>query len=110
MFLVHFRLSKEEAIEAIRRHDSDSAVAAWFVARPEAGPASITAWNALAPHIGRPGYPAHRTFQWGLKNLYGGCADPRVDSGFTAIAWDEGFLDEVWGYEPYTSGTASRTT
>ncbi len=63
-----------------------------------------------SPHIGRPGYPAHRTFQWGLKNLYGGCADPRVDSGFTAIAWDEGFLDEVWGYEPYTSGTASRTT
>jgi hypothetical protein len=30
-----------------------------------------------------------------MKTLYAGCVDPRVTSAFTAIAWDEGYLDDL---------------
>jgi hypothetical protein len=95
VFFAHFALSKDEVIEVVRREKSDEAIAAWFVARAESSEEKIRAWNELAPNIGRPGFPGQRTFQWGMKHIYVGCSDPRVISGFTAIAWDEGFLDSV---------------
>jgi hypothetical protein len=100
VFFSHFKLTKEEVIAAVEREGSDEAVAEWFLRRPDSSEERVAAWNALAPNIGKPGFPAHRTFAWGLKNIYIGCTDPRVDSGFTAIAWDEGFLDVPRPEEP----------
>lgn len=100
VFFAHFALKKEEILEAIRREKSDEAIAAWFVARPESGEEKIRAWNDLAPNIGREGFQGARTFQWAMKHIYAGCRDPRVTTGFTAIAWDEGFLDEMCPKEP----------
>jgi acyl-coenzyme A thioesterase PaaI-like protein len=100
VFLSHFKLGKGEILEAIQREGSDEAIARWFLRRPDSSEGRIAAWNELAPNIGKPGYPLNRTFALGLKSLYAGCSDPRVDSGFTAIAWDEGFLDEILPREP----------
>ncbi|MBL9207007.1 MAG: DUF5069 domain-containing protein [Opitutaceae bacterium] len=96
-FLSHFELSREEFLDAmVTAGGSDEAVARWFAARPQSSTERIAAWNELAPHIGKPGYPMHRGFQWMLKRLYGGTPpDPRVTSAFTAIAFDEGYLDEL---------------
>ena len=99
-YKVNFKLTQEEVIAAVEREGSDEAVAEWFLRRPDSSEERVAAWNALAPNIGKPGFPAHRTFAWGLKNIYIGCTDPRVDSGFTAIAWDEGFLDVPRPEEP----------
>lgn len=94
-FLAHFGLSGDDLIEAVRRSaGNDAYVVAWFCRCPGYSAATVAAWNALAPNLGKPGYPVHRGFQLMLKTYYGGTApDPRVDSAFTAIAYDEGFLD-----------------
>jgi hypothetical protein len=56
----------------------------------------VAAWNELAPNIGKPGFPMHRGFSWMVRQLYGGVPpDPRINSAFTAIAFDEGYLDEI---------------
>ena len=96
-FLAHFELSKEEFLDALRATGgSDDAMARWFTARPPSSPERIAAWNELAPHIGKQGFPMYRGFQWMLKRLYGGTPpDPRVTSAFTAIAYDEGYLDDM---------------
>lgn len=74
----------------------DKTVAEWFEGRPQFTPDKVAAWNELAPNIGKEGFPVRRGFLWVLKTYYGGSPpDPRVDSAFTAIAYDEGFLDEV---------------
>ena len=94
-FLAHFQLSLADALAAIARSPSDADVARWFLALPGATPAAIADWNARAPRFGEPGQPGERAFRFAMKTIYGGCVDPRVTSAFTAIAWDEGFLDEV---------------
>lgn len=94
-FFAHFSLTKDEILAAIQREQTDAAIAAWFLARPASTPERIAAWNDVAPHLGKPGYPGERGFAWALKNIYAGCTDPRVNTAFTAIAWDEGFLDET---------------
>lgn len=93
-FLSHFGLAKDEIVEVIRLSGGDDApVAAWFLGRPGVTPVTIQAWNTLAPQLGKPGFPVHRGFQFLLKSYYGGQPpDPRVDSAFTAIAFDEGYL------------------
>ncbi len=71
-------------------------MAEWFGSLPSHTPESVNAWNELAPNIGKEGFPVRRGFLWVLKEYYGGGApDPRVDSAFTAIAYDEGFIDEA---------------
>ena len=97
VFFAHFAIEKDEILRVIAASaGDDAAVARWFAARPQCTAARIAAWNALAPNLGREGYPVRRGFLWILRHYYGGAApDPRVDSAFTAIAFDEGFLDEV---------------
>lgn len=95
VFFSHFKLAKEEILSAVQREGSDEAIALWFSRRPDSSVERIREWNLLAPKVGMPGQPGHRAFAWGLKHIYVGCTDPRVISGFTAIAWDEGFLDEA---------------
>ena len=101
-FFQHFGLVKEEIIEAIRQSNgNDDAVVAWFRRQPGCTDARIRAWNEIAPHLGQPGRPVHRGYQFMLKTYFGGqIPDPRVTSVFTAIAYDEGFLDEVAPREP----------
>lgn len=96
-FFRHFGIAKEAIIEAIRQSNgNDEAVAAWFRSQPGCTEANIRAWNELGPLLGQPGQPVHRGYLFMLKTYFGGrIPDPRVNSVFTAIAYDEGFLDEV---------------
>jgi hypothetical protein len=95
-FFGHFGLTKEEILAAVRDSAGDDAVvAAWFTHRPQSTPERIAAWNELAPNLGKEGFPVRRGFLWALHHYYGHATpDPRVVSVFTAIAYDEGFLDE----------------
>jgi len=96
-FLAHFGISKDEIIEVIRLSaGDDERVTSWFRSLPGYRPETVRSWNALAPNLGEEGYPVRRGFLFMLKTYYGGTPpDPRVDSAFTAIAFDEGFLDEL---------------
>lgn len=94
-FLAHFGLTQEQALDAVAGAADDAGVVERLVARGALTPEKIAAWNALAPNLGRPGFPCDKSFAWARRNLYVACTDPRVDSVFTAIAWDEGFLDEM---------------
>jgi hypothetical protein len=97
VFFAHFGLDKDEIIRVVgESKGSDEVVAAWFKQRAQYTAESVAAWNELAPNIGKEGFPVHRGFLWMLRQYYGGVApDPRVDSAFTAIAFDEGYLDEA---------------
>jgi hypothetical protein len=97
VFLSHFEIDKAEILAVVEASKGDDGIVAkWFEARPQYTNERVSAWNELAPNIGKKGYPAHRGFLWILQQYYGGVApDPRVDSAFTAIAYDEDFLDEV---------------
>ncbi len=94
-FFAHFSLTADEILAAVQRAPSDEAFARWFCARPASNAERIAAWNDLAPKLGMPGQPGEQTLQWALQNVYPGCTDPRANSCFTVLAWDEGFLDEV---------------
>ncbi len=96
VFLHHFRLEKDAVIAVISDAPDDAAVAAWFTARPEGTADHIAAWNALAPRLGLPGTAMERGFRWALRHYYGGDnPDPRVQTVFAGLAWDEGYLDEM---------------
>lgn len=97
VFLAHFEIEKNEIMEVINRSDGkDETVVAWFKSRRQYTEETVAAWNILAPNIGKEGYPMRRGFLWALKHYYGGVPpDSRVDSAFTAIAFDEGYLDDL---------------
>ncbi len=94
IFLAHFGFTAIEAQTAIREASTDAEVARWFSMQPGVTPETIQSWNELAPNIGKPGYPGERGLAWARRHLLTACTDPRVVSSFTAIAWDEGFLDD----------------
>ena len=95
VFLSHFELDKNEIIRVVAdSQGNDQYVSDWFSGRPQFSLAKMQSWNELAPNIGKEGYPVHRGFLYMLKMYYGGVTpDPRVNSAFTAIAYDEGYLD-----------------
>lgn len=95
IFLAHFGLAKEEIVAAVARAADDAAVLAWLVARGSFTEEKIAAWNALAPQIGKPGQPGARGLAWARQAYFQNAVDPRADSSFTIIAWDEGYLDEI---------------
>jgi hypothetical protein len=93
-FLKHFSIDKEEIIAVIAQSKGqDEPVERWFVEESRCSPARIAEWNVLAPNLGKEGYPMRRAFVWARKNLYGDDEDMKVDSVFSAIARDEGYLD-----------------
>jgi len=94
-FLAHFGLTKEEALVVVASAADDADVVAALESRGALTPEKVAAWNALAPNLGRPGFPCDKSFAWARQHYFPHCKDPRVDSVFTAIAWDEGFLDEI---------------
>lgn len=96
-FLTHFGIAREEWIAAVRTAaDNDAAVTTWFLGGKECTEGKIQAWNTLAPDLGKPGFPLHRSFKLMLRTYYAGrVPDPRVEGVFTAIAYDEGYLDEI---------------
>ncbi len=102
LFLAHFEIGKDEIIRLIAdSKGSNALVAQWFEGRPQYTPERVKAWNEQAPNIGKEGHPGRRGFLWILKQYYGGIPpDPRVDSAFTAIAFDEGYLDEMTSRSP----------
>jgi mannose-6-phosphate isomerase-like protein (cupin superfamily) len=95
VFLAHFGLTAEAVQSAIRAASTDEEVARWFGAQPGINAEKIRCWNELAPNIGKPGYPGERGFGLARRRFFAACTDPRVVSAFTAIAWDEGYLDEI---------------
>lgn len=97
VFLDHFGIKKIEFLGVVAdSNGSDEFVAEWFRRRAQLTPEKVDGWNEMAPNIGKEGFPVRRGFLWVLKEYYGGGApDPRVDSAFTAIAYDEGFIDEM---------------
>jgi hypothetical protein len=95
-FLDHFGITKDEFLTAVAASlGEDAFVARWFLARPMAAPGAITFWNELAPQLGRPDRPSEIALRRGREREYAGCTDPRADSLFLLIAWDEGFLEET---------------
>lgn len=96
-FLKHFGLTVDECVAAVRIHDSDDdATATWFLAQPSVTPDLIAKWNAAAFDLGRPGHAMERSFRWARRKYYATAgADHTVDSVFSGIAWDEGYLDEM---------------
>jgi hypothetical protein len=96
-FLSHFAFEKDEIIQVVRASNSEDApVERWFLSYPQYSADRVAAWNQLAPNIGKEGFPMRRGFLWVMQQYYGGIPpDPRVDSAFTAIAFDEGYLDDV---------------
>lgn len=95
IFLDHFDITPADVQSIIRAARTDEEVARWFCAQPGVTPDKIQLWNELAPNIGKPGHPGEWGFAWARRHFLVACADPRVISGFTAIAWDEGFLDDT---------------
>ncbi len=97
VFLAHFQLAKDEIIQAVRESTGvDPDVERWFLSRPQITSNVVAGWNLLAPNIGKDGFPMRRGFLWQMRRLYGGTPpDPRVVSVFTAIAFDEGYLDDM---------------
>lgn len=93
IFLAHFGITSADMQTAIRTASTDAEVARWFCTQPGVRPETIQSWNDLAPNIGKPGQPGERGLEWARRHFLAACTDPRVISGFTAIAWDEGFLD-----------------
>ena len=95
IFLDHFDITPADIQSIIRSARTDEAVARWFCAQSGVTPDKTRRWNELAPNIGKPGHPGERGFAWARRLFLGECTDPRVISGFTAVAWDEGFLDDT---------------
>ena len=89
-FLAHFGIEKDDAIAAILNTSQDIELAQWFTSLPKVNAASILAWNAFAPLIGRPGQPGEREFAFMLRRMFpdGGLPVP-LASAFEAILWDE---------------------
>jgi hypothetical protein len=96
-FLKHFGLKLADCVTAFRIHDAnDDAIATWFLAQPGVTPESIFSWNAATFDLGKPGHAMERSFRWAHRKYYSGAgADERVNSVFSGIAWDEGYLDEM---------------
>jgi hypothetical protein len=95
IFLNHFGLAAADAQSAIHATNTDEEVVKWFCSQPGVTAEEIQHWNKIAPALGKPGHPGERGFAWVRRHFLTTCADPRVVSGFTAIAWDEGFIDET---------------
>ena len=111
VFFAHFQLDKDEITGVVAgSKGDDTIIAQWFEGRPQYTPERVAAWNELAPNIGKEGYPVRSGFLWVLRHYYDGKApDPRVDSAFTAIAYDEGFLDELQSGSPISSSGCAAT-
>jgi hypothetical protein len=98
-FLEHFGLSKTDWLSMVHAVDGDDAkVARWFLNRETVTPGAIAYWNEAAPALGRDGHAGEATLRWCRAYHYRECQDPRVDTLFLAIAWDEGFLEEPAAY------------
>ena len=97
-FLHHFNLDLDAAKDAVRAGgDDDAAVAAWFLRQPGATAERIAAWNELGFDLGKTGKPMERSFRYARRVYYGaaGASETEVDSVFSGIAWDEGYLEEM---------------
>lgn len=96
-FLKHFDLKLEDCVSIIQIHgDDDDSIARWFLDQSGVTPKIMATWNADAFDLGKPGHTMERSFRWARRKYYSGAgADESIDSVFSGIAWDEGYLDEM---------------
>lgn len=94
-FLAHVQLTLAAALAAIAEPPSDETVTRWFRGPPGVNSATLADWNTRAPRFDQPGQPGGQPLRFALKTLSARCAAPRVPRAFTAIAWDEGYLDAL---------------
>jgi len=90
-FLRHFGLSYRQFRKAVIENRNDENLAQWFQHQPKVTASRINNWNAFAPKIGTPGYPAsllRHLIKW---ILYPKSIRHPVDSLFEMIDQDEGF-------------------
>jgi len=92
-FLNYFELTREELVDAVKAsNNDDSRVATWFEQRTNLDDTKRKNWNDFAVNLGKQGHPMSKTFQWAREHLMRPCSDPKVDTVFKAIDWDEGRL------------------
>jgi hypothetical protein len=84
-FLGFFGLTIDQILAA---PDHDEAAASWFLAA--VGADRIAEWNAIAPHLGRPGYPMEARYAWARENLYAHSPAERATCIFEVLDADEG--------------------
>ena len=89
-FMVHFGLSKEELLAAVKSSKNDTEVATWFESRIGHDDEKKESWDEFSVNLGKPGHPMHETLAWARKKYNSQCDDPSVDSVFKSIEWDEG--------------------
>ena len=94
-FLRTFAMTREELMDAVRRHRSDSEISAWFRARPGVDLKHIARWNTLAENLGKPGYPMADRFVSSLATVFPNIDPLTVDSIFDLITLDEKDEDEA---------------
>jgi len=88
-FLKHFGLTFEQVAAEVDGK-SDQELSAWFESAVEDFSEKKDAWNELAPHLGKEGYPMHRALKYAVQNFYKAVEwDPSV-STFQLIDLDEG--------------------
>jgi hypothetical protein len=93
-FFNHFGISKEEIIEAVAEKETDNKMAAWFLS-DSSREEKIDAWNQFATRLGLPGFEGEEMVRWALENVYTDCKDPRADTAFKILAYDEGYLESL---------------
>ena len=93
-FMKFFALDKDELVEAVKSTNSDAVLADWFTRRAALDDEKRNRWNELAVKLGKSGYPMFKTLIWAKENLLPKCSDPRIDTVFKAIEWDEGRLPQ----------------
>jgi hypothetical protein len=86
-FLAHFGLTKDDVLAAAAL--PDSAVEAWWLARPGVTRASVAAWNELAVNLGRPGFPMSARLPIALQTIYKNVADRNLSTVFEVLEADE---------------------
>jgi hypothetical protein len=94
-FLRHFHLKLPQLLAAVRKHQSNDALADWFLRQPYVNPKSISIWNEQAPKIGSwgsPGYFTRHIVKW---FLYPKSIRKPVNSIFQAIVQDENLPEKA---------------
>ena len=88
-FFRFFGVTHEQMMDEIRREPSDEAVACWFLALPGIDADRITAWNAFAERLGRPGHSMADRFNEVLPQMAGRRDTSKIHSIFDLITAEE---------------------
>jgi hypothetical protein len=88
-FLHHFSLARQRFLAGVRASHDDAALESWFLSQPSVTPSTISAWNRIAPTLGRRGHPGYLTRHIVKWFLYPRSVTKPVNSLFESIEQDE---------------------